>query len=71
VGEWLRVEVEFEKGEGKAKTYALRLTAADGTKTEKEALPYRSPEFTLCTWLGLMGMDAKPAIFYTDDVRME
>lgn len=27
--------------------------------------------FQVCTWCGLAGIDAKPAVFYVDDIRLE
>ena len=71
LGRWLRVEVEFEEGEAKPKTYTLRLTTADGSTTTKEGLPFRSPAFKLCTWCGFVGLDTKPAVFYVDDFHLE
>jgi len=71
LGRWLRVEVEFEEGDAKPKTYALRLTGPDGATTAKEGLPFLQPEFQGCTWCGFVGIDAKPAVFYVDDIRLE
>jgi hypothetical protein len=71
LGRWLRVEVEFEEGEAKPKTYTLRLTGADGSTTTKEDLPFRNSTFQLCTWCGFVGLDTKPAVFYADDIHLE
>ena len=65
------MEVEFEEGESKPKTYTLRLNGADGATIAKENLPFRSPAFQLCTWCGFAGQDTKPAVFYVDDIRLE
>lgn len=70
-GEWLRVEVEFEEGDAKPKTYTLRLTSADGSTVAKDGLPFRNPAFKLCTWFGFSGTDTKTAVFYVDDVQLE
>jgi hypothetical protein len=70
-GEWLRVEVEFEEGDAKPKTYTLRLTSAGGSTVAKDGLPFRNPAFKLCTWFGFSGTDTKTAVFYVDDVQLE
>jgi len=71
LGRWLRVEVEFEEGAGKPKTYTLRLTGPDGATATREGLPFSQPEFDACTWCGFVGIDAQPAVFYVDDIRLE
>ena len=71
LGRWLRVEVEFEEGAGKPKMYTLRLTGPDGATTSKEGLPFYQPEFEVCAWCGFNGLDAKPAVFYVDAIRLE
>ncbi|HPA17055.1 MAG TPA: right-handed parallel beta-helix repeat-containing protein [Verrucomicrobiae bacterium] len=70
-GQWVRVEVEFEEGEGKAKAYALRLTPDRGQMIARDGLPFRSPDFKLCTWCGFSGAEAKPGTFFVDDFRLE
>ncbi|MFM8495669.1 MAG: hypothetical protein ACKOEM_09105, partial [Planctomycetia bacterium] len=71
LGRWLRVEVEFEEGAGKPKTYTLRLTGPDGATATKDGLTFCQPEFEACAWCGFVGIDAKPAVFYVDDIRLE
>jgi len=71
LGRWLRVEVEFDEGEAKPKSYTSRLTMADGATTAKEGLPFRSPDSKLGTWRGFVGLDTKLAVFYADDIRLE
>ena len=71
LGRWLRVEVEFDQGAGKPKTYALRITEPGGTSVVKAALPFRHAAFTRCSWVGFAGMDVKTATFYVDDITVE
>jgi len=71
LGRWLRVEVEFEEGAGKPKTYTLRLTGPDGATATRDGLPFFQPEFDARAWCGFVGIDAKPAVFYVDDIRLE
>jgi hypothetical protein len=71
LGRWLRVEIEFEEGEGKPKTYTLRLAGADGSTTSKDGLPFRHRAFQLCTWCGFIGLDTKRAVFDVDDIHLE
>ena len=47
------------------------LTGPDGATTAKEGLPFLQPEFQVCTWCGFVGIDAQPAVFYVDDIRLE
>jgi hypothetical protein len=65
------VEVEFEEGAAKPKTYTLRLTGTDGATTTKDGLPFRHPAFQLCTWCGFVGLDTKPAVFFVDDIELQ
>ena len=71
LGEWVRIEFEFEQGDGAPKTYALRLSGPETGTVVREALPFRSREFRHCTWFGFAGMDEKTAVFYADDVVIE
>jgi hypothetical protein len=68
VGEWLRVEVTLEEGEGKPKTYTVRL-GEPGQPTE--GLHFRTDAFTNCNWVGFAGMEEDPGVFYVDDLRIE
>ena len=68
---WVRVEIEFEEGVSKPKTYTLRLTGADGATIAKEDLPFQNPAFQLCTWCGFVGLDTKPAVFFVDDIHLK
>lgn len=70
-GRWARLEISFLEGEGNPKSYSLRLAPEGGAEVSRADLPFRSPEFTLCTWCGFSGMDAKPAEFFVDDIRFE
>gem|GEM_PF-6516514 len=65
------MEVEFDEGEAKPKSYTSRLTMADGAPATKEGLPFRSPHFKLCTWRGFVGLDTKPAAVDVSDIRRE
>jgi hypothetical protein len=71
LGKWLRVEIEFEEGTDKPKTYELRLTESGRPLVEREDLPFRSDAFKTCTWVGLSGMDTKRAVFYMDAFRIQ
>jgi hypothetical protein len=65
------VEVEFAEGEAQPKTYTLRLTSADGATVTKTGLPFRDPDFKLCTWFGFSGSDVKAAEFFVDEIQLE
>ena len=71
VGQWLRVEVEFEEGDGKPRTYTLRFGERGLPLATVERLPFRSATFKACTWFGLVGADTARASFYVDDFRLE
>jgi len=71
LGKWLRVEVEFEEGEAKPKTWKVRFGRPGAAMTTRELLPFRHPAFRVCTWVGFAGMDEKRAAFYVDDLRLE
>ena len=65
------MDVQFEEGEGKPKTYTLRFGPLGGALTALTDLPFRSEAFKSCTWCGFAGMDDKRAVFYVDDFRLE
>ena len=65
------MEVEFEEGAAKPKTYTLRLSGTDGSTATKGGLPFRNPAFQLCTWCGFVGLDTKPAVFFVDDIELQ
>jgi hypothetical protein len=70
--EWVRIEVALRYGKDQPGQWALRLSTRDGTMLlEREGLPFRSPGFKRCNWLGLIGAEAAPAAFFLDDVRIE
>ncbi len=71
LGRWLRVELEFEEGEGKGKAYALRVVPEGGEAVERDGLPFRSGDFSLCTWCGFSGAAATPGVFFVDDLIFE
>jgi hypothetical protein len=62
------VEVTLEEGEGKPKTYTVRL-GEPGQPTE--GLHFRTDAFTNCNWVGFAGMEEDPGVFYVDDLRIE
>jgi len=70
VDQWVRVEVEFQHGKGRPGTWSLKLRAADQVLVAREGLPFRTAEFTRCTWLGIIGADTVTATFHVDDVEI-
>lgn len=70
-GRWSRVEIEFEEGEGKAKTYSVTLAPDGGGAIARDGLPFRDAEFKLCTWCGFSGAEARAGRFFVDDLRLE
>ena len=71
IGQWTHVEVEFEQGAGKPKTFTFRLGEQGGPTKATEGLPFRSDAFEECTWVGFAGVDQNTAVFYVDDVRID
>ena len=68
LGQWLRVQVDFEEGPGNAGTYAVRL----GDQTEPTAgLRVRGESFAAGNWVGFAGMEATPGVFFVDELSVE
>ncbi len=70
-GEWTRVEIEFVQGGGNPRSFRLRLTGPAGKAVLKNELPFQSDELIHCSWLGIMGADAKAAAFFVDDIELK
>lgn len=69
--QWTRVEIQFEQGAGKPKTYSLRLAGPSEEIAKKDGLSFQSGDFARCSWLGIMGVDTKAAAFSVDDLKLE
>ena len=71
LGEWVRVEIQLAQGEADLGPWTLRLTGPGGALVERDDLPMRSPDFKACTWFGIVGADARQAVFDVDDIVVE
>ncbi|MBP8951504.1 MAG: right-handed parallel beta-helix repeat-containing protein [Armatimonadetes bacterium] len=71
LGNWLRVEVEFEDGPGKPKTYTARIGPWDGGLRTFTELPFQDLGFERCNWVGFAGTGNEPGKFYVDAVTVE
>ncbi|NLY01577.1 MAG: hypothetical protein GXY83_36275 [Rhodopirellula sp.] len=71
IGEWTRVEVRFDDGAGKPKTFSLRLTGSGGEVVARDDLPFQSDDFKCCSWVGFVGVDTKAAAFCVDDLELK
>ncbi len=68
LGHWLAVQVRFQEGPDKEKTYSVRLGE---TAEPIEGLRFYSEGSADCTWVGFAGMGVEPGVFYVDEVRVE
>jgi len=71
LGTWIRVEYEFEQGDGAAKTFDLRLVTEGADPVVRCGLSFSNTTFTQCTWFGLAGMDEEKSVFHVDDIVIE
>jgi len=69
LGEWVHVDISFELGEGKPKTYRLTLTVPNREPIVVE-LPYISKEFEKVTWLGISSNSTTATTFYIDNLKL-
>ena len=69
LGEWAHVEIGFEMGEGKAKSYAFTL-AIPGREPIAAEIPYRSSDFEKVTWLGVSSNSDSATVFYLDNLKL-
>ncbi len=69
-GTWGCIEIDFTLGEGAAKTFTLKVTTSEGTKTTKD-LPFESVDFEVCTWYGFVSATDEEAYWYLDKVKID
>lgn len=70
VGEWFQVQVDFGMGFAPSR-YRLTITEPGRPPQHFDDLPYRSADFSRCTWLGITSDAATATRFYVDDVKLE
>lgn len=64
VGEWFSIEIKFPVQGGPA--YSLRI----GNGPICENLPFDSPEYAKCGWIGIAGLGNEPSHFYLDNLKL-
>jgi len=69
LGEWVRVEIAIDLGEGAQKTYHLLLRAPGRDPLAME-LPYLNSAFRQIEWLGISSTSDAASIFYIDNLKM-
>jgi hypothetical protein len=70
-GTWAHVEVRFKSGPDSPKTFSITVRPAGGEEKTIQDLPFRSREFTTCTWLGFSSLDKKKTAYYLDNMKLK
>ena len=69
LGEWVRVEIAIELGEGAPPTYQLALRVPGREPVLKE-LPYLNRSFRQIEWLGISSTSVAATVFYIDNLKL-
>ena len=69
LGEWVHVDISFELGEGKPKTYQFTLSVPNRKPIVAE-IPYRSKTFEKVTWIGVSSNGDTATVFYIDNLKL-
>ncbi len=69
LGRWVHVDISIELGEGKPKTYRLRLSVLDREPIVAE-IPYASDKFERITWFGISSLSNAATVFYVDNLKL-
>ena len=69
LGEWVHVDISFELGEGKPKTYQFTLNVPNREPIVAE-IPYVSEAFEKITWFGISSTSDAATVFYVDNMKL-
>jgi hypothetical protein len=67
---WFTIELRFPLG-GTGDRYTLTLQLPDAEPRVFRDLPYRSPDFWRCGWIGISGVAQTHTAFYADTLRVQ